>query len=329
MKKHILILSNEEEQCVALVTKHLEKMGETFYRFDTNTFPKNKTLTMTFPDGGMCGSLKTIEHNTSNDTLINWENIKSVWYRRPALPEVKNSVREDFREFGVNESRAALWSLYTSIDARWVNPPLFASKLLEDNKLYQMKVAYSVGLRVPKTIISNNFEDILSFSSTCKNLAVKPLYTTVFRKEGEDLLFLYTNKISKKDLLEKEQEIGLCPIMLQEYTDKKIELRITIVNQEIFACAIHSQNSERTLHDWRKYDFSGVKHEQYQLPINVKYRLLKLMKTLGLYYGAVDMIITPEDEYVFLEINPNGQWGWIEELTGMQISQAIANLLAR
>ena len=70
-----------------------------------------------------------------------------------------------------------------------------------------MKIAYSVGLKVPKTIISNNFEDILSFSSTCKNLAIKPLYTTVFRKEGEDLLFLYTNKISKKDILEKEKEI--------------------------------------------------------------------------------------------------------------------------
>jgi len=329
MKKQILILSNEEEQCVSLVTKHLKKMGEVFYRFNTNTFPKNKTLTMLFHDCNIHGSLKIIGHDTSTgSTLINWEDIKSVWYRRPALPEVRNNVRQDFRKFGINESRAALWSLYTSVNTRWVNPPLLACKLLEDNKLYQMKIAHSVGLKVPKTIISNDFEDILSFSSTCKNLAVKPLYTTVFRKEDANLLFLYTNKITVKDILEKEQEIKLCPIMLQEYIDKRIELRITIVDQEIFACAIHSQNSKQTIHDWRKYDFSGVKHEKYQLPNNIKSMLLKLMETLGLYYGAVDMIVTPEDEYVFLEVNPSGQWGWIEELTGMQISQAIAKLLA-
>lgn len=328
MKNQILILSNEKEHSVEGVVKHLKKMGEKLYRFNTETFPKNKAFTVMLRDNDVCGSLRTINDSVLKDTTINWENIKSVWYRRPAFPEMIDSIRGDFREFGINESRAALWSLYTSMDARWVNPPLLSSKLLEDNKLYQMKIAQSVGLTVPDTIISNNFEDVLSFASTYKNLAVKPLYTTVFREGNSDLLFLYTNKITRKEISDREREIGLCPIMLQEYIEKKVELRITIVGQEIFACAIHSQDSKQTLHDWRKYDFSGVKHEKYRLPDDIKSYLFKLMESLGLLYGAIDMIITPNDEYVFLEINPNGQWGWIEELTGMQISKSIACLLA-
>ncbi len=162
---------------------------------------------MAFSDCGIRGSLRAIDHNT----LINWEDIKSVWYRRPAIPEIREDVREDFREFGVNESRAALWSLYTSIDARWINPPLISSKLLEDNKLYQMKIAREVGLRVPQTIISNNFEDIQSFASIHKNLAVKSLYTTVFREEDRNLLFLYTNKITKKGYFKKRARNWIMP----------------------------------------------------------------------------------------------------------------------
>ncbi|HEC33065.1 MAG TPA: hypothetical protein ENI63_02280 [Candidatus Kaiserbacteria bacterium] len=329
MKRKILILSNEEEGAVELVTKHLRTMGESFFRFNTDTFPQNKTLTTTLSNGKILGSLTNLNQDTHNNVLIDSENIKSVWYRRPAPPKIRKGVREDLREFCWNESRATLWSFYTTIDAFWVNPPLLAVKLLEDNKLYQLKGAQIIGLNVPQTIISNNFEDILSFSSNHKYMAIKPLYTTVFRKKNKDLLFLYTNRITQKEILDKKEELALCPIMLQEYINKKVELRITIVGNNIFACAIHSQDSNQTLHDWRRYSSSGVKHEQYELPNCIKLELLKLMNMFGLFYAAIDMIITPDEKYVFLEINPSGQWGWIEKLTGMKISQAIAKLLAQ
>lgn len=115
--------------------------------------------------------------------------------------------------------------------------------------------------------------------------------------------------------------------MLQEYVEKALEFRVTIIGGRIFTCAIHSQDSERTRHDWRRYDFEKVKHEVYQLPVEVEQKLLALMKEWGLVYGAMDMILTPSGEYVFLEVNPTGQWGWIEYLTGMPISRTIAELL--
>jgi len=120
----------------------------------------------------------------------------------------------------------------------------------------------------------------------------------------------------------------LAPILAQEYIEKKLELRITIVGQKMFTCAIHSQDSEQTRIDWRRYDFRNVKHLPYQLPEKIKQKLHKLMKIWNLSFGAIDMILTPEGKYVFLEINPNGQWLWIEQLTEMPISRVIAELLA-
>ena len=122
--------------------------------------------------------------------------------------------------------------------------------------------------------------------------------------------------------------ITATPLMAQEYIEKKLELRVTIVGQKVFACAIYSQDSERTKEDWRRYDFDNVRHEQYQLPKEVEAHLMEFMAVCNLTFGAIDMILTPSGRYVFLEINPSGQFGWIEDLTNMPISKAIAETLS-
>ncbi|MBU4480422.1 MvdD family ATP-grasp ribosomal peptide maturase, partial [Patescibacteria group bacterium] len=129
-------------------------------------------------------------------------------------------------------------------------------------------------------------------------------------------------------IIENKADFLLSPVMVQSYIPKKIELRVTIVGENIFTCAIHSQNSEKTKYDWRRYDFENVKHEEYQLPVNVRGKILAFMKKCRLNFGAIDMILTPDNEYVFLEVNPSGQFGWIEKLTGMPIAKSIAELLA-
>lgn len=103
---------------------------------------------------------------------------------------------------------------------------------------------------------------------------------------------------------------------------------MTVVGDRVFTCAIHSQDSEKTMHDWRRYDFDNVRHEAYQLPAEVEAKILGFMSATGLIFGAIDMVLTPQGDYVFLEVNPQGQWGWIEEFTGLPIARAIAELLA-
>ncbi len=115
--------------------------------------------------------------------------------------------------------------------------------------------------------------------------------------------------------------------MFQEYVQKSFEVRVTAVGETIFAAAIHSQMSPRSRVDWRRYDLDHTPYEPHSLPRVIEEKCYKLMAILGLHYGALDFIVQPDGKYVFLEINPVGQWGWIEYLTGLPITEAIADLL--
>ena len=260
---------------------------------------------------------------------VDFSSIKSVWFRRPkdvCASRIEGAVERQFVE---DEISFSLWSLYTSLDhVFWMNHPLQARHLLEHNKLLQMKIAASVGLAVPDTIITNDAHRLIRF---CKDhggiIAVKAIRSRIFQEAG-GVVGIYTNKVSTNYLENHIADIALTPVMAQAYIEKKIELRVTIVGYNIFTCAIHSQDSDRTKDDWRRYDFSKVKHESYELPPTIKKQLLVFMEKCGLTFGAIDMILTPTGEYVFLEVNPSGQFGWIENLTGLPISKSIAETLS-
>lgn len=324
-KKVLILTSPEEESSVQVVVRHLHSMETRFVVFQTEEFPSSRTLTLRHGAGGTHWRLS---EKTGDSVVVSSEEIGSVWYRRPSTPRSPELNDNRQQQFVVNEARATLWSLYTTTNARWINPPLFGVKLLEDNQFFQLQAARSVGLLTPETIISNDPEDVVRFTQAQKNdVALKSIFRTVLFVDGEVQL-LYTNRLREKDVVERAKQVALCPVMIQEYVPKLLELRVTVVGKQAFACAIHSQDSERAREDWRRYDFANVKHEVFNLPQEIYDNLLRLMEKLGIVYGAVDMILTPSNEYVFLEVNPSGQWMWIEHLTGLPISRAIAETLS-
>ena len=327
MKDYILILTNKDDESIEPVIEELKKIKANFFRFNTESFPLITTIELALLNGKPIGFL----NDKNGNTLIDWERIRSIWYRRPASVWIENEkLAESCVQFIKNESSVALWSLYTSLEVFWMNHPLISQRLLEHNKLYQLKEASVEGLDVPDTLITNNPDKLLQFCQSHKGtVAVKLLKGGWFVKEGSNVpLSIFTQKITEDEIKNRFNEIRLAPVLAQEYIEKKLELRITIVGDNIFSCAIHSQDSEQTKIDWRQYDFKNVKHESWQLPAEIEVKLLLLMKKWGLTYGAIDMILTPNGKYTFLEINPNGQWFWIEQITGMQISKAIAEILA-
>jgi hypothetical protein len=136
----------------------------------------------------------------------------------------------------------------------------------------------------------------------------------------------YTNVVTKRDV-GYASSVRYCPIIFQAYVPKLFELRITVVGQKVFAAEIHSQHTNRTRHDWRRYDHYHMSYAQHCLPDDVAQRVLDLVQQLNLGYGAIDMVFTPDGRYVFIEINPNGQYLWIEQATGLPITDAIVDLL--
>lgn len=222
------------------------------------------------------------------------------------------------------EARAFREGLWESLDCFWVSRPQRVSEA--ENKAYQLKVAAQLGFIIPRTVMTNDPEEFLRFYSECDgNVISKPvLHGDV--QFGDGSRVVYSNLVRRCDL-GFARSVRYSPIIFQEYVAKKLELRITVVGKRVFAAEIHSQQSLRSRVDWRHYDLEHTPYRVHQLPDDIVERCARLVETLGLQFGAIDMILTPDGRYVFLEINPNGEWGWVEHLTGLPISKAIADLL--
>jgi glutathione synthase/RimK-type ligase-like ATP-grasp enzyme len=123
------------------------------------------------------------------------------------------------------------------------------------------------------------------------------------------------------------QKVSNCPCLFQQYVEKAYELRIIVVHDTAFAVELHSQEHPDAMTDWRRARMRDIPHRQHDLPEAIKKQCVSLVRELGLKYGALDMVVTKAGKYVFLEINPNGQYGWLEDVIGPCISESIAKQL--
>ncbi|MCG2693861.1 ATP-dependent carboxylate-amine ligase [Candidatus Parcubacteria bacterium] len=248
----------------------------------------------------------------------------SVWYRRPADPHISSTVKNSVaREYALEESWNILNALWEGMDwPLWINHPAKIKKA--KHKWSQSVVARRIGFMCPRTLVTNNPDEARSFCRMVERAIIKPVFTSHFQSEN-GWNMIYTNPISSEDL--RIQDIELAPATFQEYIPKKIELRVTVVNNKVFACAIESQANSKTKDDWRHYDLDNTPHHPFNLPSHIKDMCVRIVKHYDLNFGAIDLILTPDNKYYFLELNPNGQWAWIEEMSGLPISSAIIDLL--
>jgi glutathione synthase/RimK-type ligase-like ATP-grasp enzyme len=256
-------------------------------------------------------------------SLVEWQQqIKVVWCRKPTLvvasgtsAAIRAHKSQELAKIGTNIAAVLNQSV-------WVND--FFAESRASNKLYQLVTAETVGLSVPRWICTNKTESVREFARAHSGhrIIAKCFYQGYF----QDQQWIPTS-IIEPDALTGEH-LGI-PMLFQDYVEKAFELRVTIVGDCMYACKIDSQSStsEETRTDWRHYDLSATPHECFELPSVVRRLLVDLMGALSLRFGCVDLVVTPKNEYVFLEVNSSGQWGWIECITGMPITQALARLL--
>lgn len=323
MRDVIVIVTDSNEPNVPAVLEYL--CGEKVFRLDTDSLI-GSLLTMRIKGSQMRLVL------ARETEIVSAANIKSIWYRRPgevsiSSPELTTEAKR-FAEKETQRFLMAAWYSHMTKNIIWMNHPLNLRKI-ELNKPLQLQTASRAGLQIPGTLITNDRKAAQEFIKHCRGRVImKTCGNSAISSESGEPLGVFTNLVSREDLDQFGDDLKYAPVIFQNYVSKRLELRITVVGRKIFSCAIHSQDSPVTKIDWRHYDLEKVKHEPYQLPEDVSAKLLRCMKIWGLQFGAIDMILTPDGEYIFLEINPSGQWGWIEGLTGMPISRAIAEFLS-
>lgn len=258
----------------------------------------------------------------SNSKTIKFKDIKSFWYRRGRFHSInkiyqnvdKYIANHELGEWNkVNELLMLFLQMKNGIGDFFVN---------EINKNYVLHIASTVGLKTPKTLITNTKKDVITFFSK-ERIINKTIANVLSFKEDKKF---YTNKTV--EIKTKSLSAQFYPSLFQELLEKKYELRVFYLKGMFFSCAIFSQNDEKTMIDFRNYDYQKPNRTvPFSLPLEIKKKLNLLMKRLNLNSGSIDIIVTPANEFYFLEVNPVGQFGMVSTTCNYYLEKIIAKTL--
>ncbi len=311
----ILIISHQKDGHSQAVINELEKRGHGYTLLDLANFPAKDHLSISFNQNEYLDS--TFD---SVDSSIKLSDYKSVWWRRPQ-PFVlhKELIGQTESSFTMNECYSAVNGMWLLMDAYWINDPVKDEAAAR--KVYQLKVATQSGLTIPQTLVTSSPANAKEF---IEHLGVG---NVIYKSFSATEQAWRETRLVKEEELQKTETVKYAPVIFQECIHADIDLRITVIGDEIFAAGISSQDTSY------KVDYRMTYHEAkivaHKLPNEVCNCLLKLMKRLGLVYGAIDMRLRPNGEYVFLEINPAGQWLFMETPTGLPITCALTDQLIK
>lgn len=319
-KPSVLLLTHSADHfTIDRVAAALEAQGARTSRFDTDLFPSELRLTI---ERGTQGARHRFVHNGEWHDLADYD---AVWSRRLWEARLAPELEERFREGCVRESRAALHGFLDGLShARWINSRE-ADERANDKPL-QLERAAECGLRVPRSLLTNDAGSVRDFCDDLDGGVITKMLTPLSVSMGRPSLFVRTSSVGPDDL-EALEGLAFCPMLFQEEIAKEVELRVVYIAGEFFVGGLDASGSRKGGTDWRAAEVNEVAwiHEQIPEPLAESLRLL--MNRLELDYGAIDLIRTPEGEHVFLEVNPRGEWGMLEQELDLDISGAIARSL--
>lgn len=311
----VLLFTNKEDITTDFIVQELKRQGINFYRFNTEELSKSVKIVLDFER----------EQYLLIDKLDNKEfhllDFTDIYYRRPELPLYDDAdLTEGEKSFLQIEIYYTLEGVYRLLSKKhWFNN-VFAIRNAE-NKIYQLLLAKEVGLTIPSTLISNHHDSVERFVRYGKHI-IKPVHNARIMDEKHPQI-VYTSEITQA-IKKEEAEFNIN--YLQNKIEKRCDVRATFVGEKCFAVTIDSQQLEDSCIDWRRGEHI-LQHTPIELPQDILAKCLRLMKRLNLDYGAIDFVLDKQGNFVFLEINPNGQWAWIEHLTGLPISKEIVKCL--
>ncbi|HEU4329043.1 MAG TPA: hypothetical protein VFS21_38250 [Roseiflexaceae bacterium] len=318
----LLFLSQPDDLHTDFVEAACRRRGVPFVRFCTRDFPQRVGLRMELHGEHLTGALALPEGE------LPLEVIAGVWFRRPEAPEPHPELDETYHAFALQESRAALNGLYRALwDRAWVNPPHHDASA--NHKLYQLDLARRLGFAIPETLLTNRPEEAEAFFHACGGQMIYKLMFPLFVNDADgEPLGVFTTLIDRDSFAAHLQGVRAAPCLFQALIPKRYELRVNVIGSHVWASAIYSQERDTTSLDYR-HDTEGCRHEPVQLPPAVERRCREIARRMGLRMCSIDIIVDRNGEYVFLEVNSNGQWAWIEQQVRFPLADALIDELLK
>src|SRR5215471_5854560 len=316
----VLVLTRSDDQSAASVIDHIRAQGNRAFRLDTDRIPTEVRLVAEYNRASRRARI------ASPDDRLDLSEVSAVWHRRlrigGALPE---SMDKQLRSASQLESRATLLGMIASLQCFCLDP--LPNIRHAQNKQLQLQLAEQLGLTIPRTLITNEPSAVREFHRSCEgNIVAKMLSSFAIYDDGEERV-VFTNAVAAEDL-EGLESLRFCPMTFQETVPKALELRTVLIGDLGFTASIDSQEYERSRVDWRRDAVARLgAWRPYKLPNEIQTKLQALLDRFGLQYGAFDLILTPDGRYVFLELNPSGEFFWLDRFAQLPISNAIADVL--
>lgn len=301
--KNILIITNTIDLTADyIIDKYKQEIS--FFRFNTDRF-NDYTISIT-PD-------ETIIEYKDKTAKVYLTRCDSLYYRKISLPDL-SEYEPHFHTLMQREMLTVIEGIAETFGKNAITRPSILRKA--DNKIVQMKIAKELNFNLPKSLITNSNPVADNLCSNNKSI-VKPISFGKIIDENK-VGFIQTNLVNKTSFI---HELNYSPAYFQAYVNKDYEIRLTIVDNYFFGVRIDSTNKV----DWRKED-SKLIYNNVNIPEDIRGKCLQMMKLLNLKFAAFDFIVS-NGEYIFLELNANGQWLWLEEELNLKISNALVDNL--
>lgn len=307
----ILLVTETTDLAADLLVLELAGRGLPFVRFNQDEFPDRIELAWDIDrgDAGLCVAGRC------------WSvaDISRSWYRHARVSDRDGEAAA----FIAREALAYLESFWEATPWFWVNRPSAARRA--EQKPLQLLAAQRAGFLIPATCITNSPAAARALARSQPVIA-KPLAGGQIKADGCDYA-IFTTPVTVNDL-QSDEAVRACPTIYQHRIERGFDLRVTIVGDHIFAAAIQIADRRPEEVDWRAAEPARLSCHPYDLPEAITRCCRRLMHEFALSYAALDLMIDCDGRYFFLEINPSGQWGWVERRTGAPITAALIDLLA-
>lgn len=311
----VLIISNKWDVTVDFVILELQKRKHPYARLNAEDLSQSRAA-ISVPILSL-----TIERDQKILDFL--RDVRVVWNRRPGYPfdDIPRSERPSpgLERFVSEQWRSWRGAFEVVAGVHWINQP--DAEHRAENKVRQLIKAQEMGFKVPDTAITNDWRLIRDFLIRHPGAITKALSAPLIEEEDKDQ-FIFTSEIG--DISESDDPaIRVCPVIVQERITPKTDYRVTVVEEEALAARIQSQSENSPL-DWRTQK-EGLSFKEVSIPAEVSAKCVSLVKALGLYFGAIDLV-ERGGEFFFLEINPNGEWGWLQKPAGLPIAERLVDL---